>query len=101
VRRVAQESKDVRRFSTRFESASRKLVMPGERQGLKTNLAEAEGLQLPSPWEVHPNTKAGFATGCFDFVLLGQRFFRHPFVERYGDAPSSPLRRTMSGCCGV
>ena len=49
VRRVAQESKDVRRFSTRFESASRKLVMPGERQGLKTNLAEAEGLQLPSP----------------------------------------------------
>ena len=50
VRTVAQESKTYRRFSTRIESASRKLGDAwGSAKGLKTNLAKAEGLQLPSP----------------------------------------------------
>jgi hypothetical protein len=44
------QKKTRRRFSTRFESASRKLGDAwGYAKGCRANLAEAEGLTLPSP----------------------------------------------------
>jgi hypothetical protein len=49
---VSRRSQKVERgrFSTRFESASRKLGDAwGNAKGCRANLAEAEGLTLPSP----------------------------------------------------
>jgi hypothetical protein len=44
------QKKTCRRFSTRFESASRKLGDAwGSAKGCRANLATAEGLTLPSP----------------------------------------------------
>jgi hypothetical protein len=72
LRDVAQESKETcRRFSTRFESASRKLGDAwGNAKGCRANLAEAEGLTLPSPLEHQLNTSIGLSVGPVGLYFL-------------------------------
>ena len=67
MRGVAQESKKTcRRYPTRIESASRKLGDAWENaKGRRANLAEAEGLTLPSPGEDYRNTTMRHASNYF------------------------------------
>jgi hypothetical protein len=93
LRDVAQESKETcRRFSTRFESASRKLGDAwGNAKGCRANLAEAEGLTLPSPLEHQLNTSKGFRSVPWAYI-----FCHHTVIRRVTPESSQRMESGVS-----